>query len=140
PDCHCFGQLHSAPAGPKTLARNLVLAAIAGLVVAAGAGISATGWIAQLSGSGLVAAIVGAVVIALAAAAASLVLSLLRRHGELLLRIEALEEALAARGIHVAPLEAPAPAQGLAVGAQAPDFELPDLDGDQVSLRRLQES
>ena len=25
PECHCFGQLHSAPAGPKTLARNLVL-------------------------------------------------------------------------------------------------------------------
>ena len=24
PECHCFGQLHSAPAGPKTLARNLV--------------------------------------------------------------------------------------------------------------------
>src|SRR5215217_883929 len=22
PDCHCFGQLHSAPAGWKTLARN----------------------------------------------------------------------------------------------------------------------
>jgi uncharacterized membrane protein YphA (DoxX/SURF4 family) len=27
PDCHCFGQLHSAPAGPSTLIRNLVLAA-----------------------------------------------------------------------------------------------------------------
>src|SRR5215208_6427661 len=27
PDCHCFGQLHSAPAGWKTLARNGVLAA-----------------------------------------------------------------------------------------------------------------
>src|SRR6478672_6687391 len=22
PDCHCFGQLHSSPAGPWTLARN----------------------------------------------------------------------------------------------------------------------
>src|SRR5215208_582186 len=30
PDCHCFGQLHSAPAGWKTLARNGVLAAVAG--------------------------------------------------------------------------------------------------------------
>src|SRR5438132_12892887 len=27
PDCHCFGQLHSAPAGWSTLIRNLVLAA-----------------------------------------------------------------------------------------------------------------
>src|SRR5687767_4187066 len=29
PDCHCFGQLHSAPASWKTLARNGVLAALA---------------------------------------------------------------------------------------------------------------
>ena len=33
PDCHCFGQLHSAPAGWPTLARNAVLAAPAALVV-----------------------------------------------------------------------------------------------------------
>src|SRR6266852_7436324 len=33
PDCHCFGQLHSAPAGWSTLLRNVVLAAIAGFVV-----------------------------------------------------------------------------------------------------------
>src|SRR5918997_6179309 len=36
PECHCFGQLHSAPAGWKTLARNVVLAAIAGFVLWAG--------------------------------------------------------------------------------------------------------
>ena len=36
PDCHCFGQLHSAPAGWPTLIRNLVLAALAGVVVAFG--------------------------------------------------------------------------------------------------------
>src|SRR5919107_1494591 len=36
PECHCFGQLHSAPAGWKTLARNGVLAAIAGFVLWAG--------------------------------------------------------------------------------------------------------
>src|SRR5215208_2566598 len=28
PECHCFGQLHSAPAGWKTLARNGVLASM----------------------------------------------------------------------------------------------------------------
>ena len=33
PDCHCFGQLHSAPAGWNTLARNGVLGALAGFVV-----------------------------------------------------------------------------------------------------------
>ncbi|MBV8958339.1 MAG: DoxX family membrane protein [Actinobacteria bacterium] len=33
PDCHCFGQLHSAPAGPGTLARNAVFIVLAGLVL-----------------------------------------------------------------------------------------------------------
>ena len=33
PECHCFGQLHSAPAGWRTLARNGALAAIAGFVL-----------------------------------------------------------------------------------------------------------
>ena len=32
PDCHCFGQLHSAPAGWSTLAHNGLLAAVAGFV------------------------------------------------------------------------------------------------------------
>ena len=36
PDCHCFGQLHSEPAGPRTLARNFALALLAGFVLVAG--------------------------------------------------------------------------------------------------------
>lgn len=35
PDCHCFGQLHSAPVGWPTLARNVVLAAAAAWVAVA---------------------------------------------------------------------------------------------------------
>jgi uncharacterized membrane protein YphA (DoxX/SURF4 family) len=33
PACHCFGQLSSGPIGWKTAARNVVLGAIAGIVV-----------------------------------------------------------------------------------------------------------
>ena len=33
PECHCFGQLHFAPAGWKTLARNGVLAVLATFLV-----------------------------------------------------------------------------------------------------------
>ncbi len=36
PDCRCFGQLHSAPVGWKTLARNGVLTALAGWLVLRG--------------------------------------------------------------------------------------------------------
>ncbi len=35
PDCHCFGQLHSAPVGWRTLVRNVVLALAAASVVLA---------------------------------------------------------------------------------------------------------
>lgn len=35
PDCHCFGAVHSAKAGRGAIVRNLLLAAIAGVVVAA---------------------------------------------------------------------------------------------------------
>ena len=51
PECHCFGQLHSAPAGWRTLARNGALAAIAGFVLWEGresAGPSAVGWLGAL--------------------------------------------------------------------------------------------
>ncbi|MBV9936324.1 MAG: hypothetical protein JO367_18660 [Actinobacteria bacterium] len=33
PDCHCFGQLHSAPAGPSTLVRNAAFIVLAGVVL-----------------------------------------------------------------------------------------------------------
>ena len=38
PDCNCFGQLHSAPIGWPTLARNAMLAACAGWLVYRGQG------------------------------------------------------------------------------------------------------
>jgi hypothetical protein len=43
PDCHCFGQIHSAPIGTWAVVRNVVLAALAGLVFVAGPGPSLIG-------------------------------------------------------------------------------------------------
>src|ERR1700743_73717 len=57
PDCHCFGQVHSAPASWRTLARNLLLLGMAGFVAIGGwdnAGVSATHWVTQVSGAWLV--------------------------------------------------------------------------------------
>lgn len=133
PECHCFGQLHSAPGGPRTLVRNAGLAAVAVAVIVGGAGTSATSWISHLSGSGLVALVGGVVLTGAIGIAGAVVLSLLRRHGELLLRIDALEEAVATHGIRVRPVNAP----GLVVGTSAPTFELPDLDGAPVTLADL---
>ena len=58
PDCHCFGQLHSAPASWKTLARNGVLAALAVVSLAGNIAddqASATAWLGDLEGAELLA-------------------------------------------------------------------------------------
>ena len=62
PDCHCFGQLHSSPAGWKTLGRNGVLVVIAGFVAWQGwedAGPSPVYWLGGLSTVQLVGLIAG---------------------------------------------------------------------------------
>src|SRR5919107_753651 len=71
PDCHCFGQLHSAPAGWNTLARNGVLAAVASFVLwegyEGGAGPSALSWLGAFSMAQLLGLLGGALVLALLA-------------------------------------------------------------------------
>ena len=52
PACHCFGQLSSGPIGWKTIARDLVLGALAGSVVwqgTEGVGPSAFEWMGKLT-------------------------------------------------------------------------------------------
>src|SRR5438045_8967879 len=68
PDCHCFGQLHLAPAGWPTLIRNLVLAAVAGIVVIFGWSSpepSVFDWLAPLPLSQRVEVLVGLMVLVL---------------------------------------------------------------------------
>ena len=66
PDCHCFGQVHSAPAGRGTLVRNAVLAALAAIVVVEGPGPSIPDWVSARTPAELVAVAAGAAAIALA--------------------------------------------------------------------------
>src|SRR5215212_3226869 len=123
PHCRCFGQLHSEPAGWKTLVRNGLLGAVAVFVVWQGsgsAGPSAVGWVAALSAAQAAALIGGLAVAGVVGAQWWLLLNLLRRYGLLLRRVEALEG--------VEPLEA------LPVGEVAPDFELPDLHSEALFL------
>lgn len=142
PDCHCFGQLHSAPAGPMTLARNGALAAVAAFLVWQGrdsARPSALGWMGGLSAAQLGALILGMVALALLAGQWWFLLHLLRQNGRLLVRVEALEANLGA--------DAAAPstngtqqAAGLPVGSQAPAFSLEGLHGETLTLKSLRSS
>jgi len=140
PDCHCFGQLHSAPAGWPTLGRNLVLAAAAGFVMVEGwddGGASLTGWVGGIQAGQAVAIVVGLVLSALVAVEGWAILNLLRQHGRLLLRLDALEAGKAAAGSAQAPAQTGAAPAGLPVGAAAPDFELPTSTGQTRSLSDL---
>ena len=140
PDCHCFGQLHSSPAGWSTLARNGVLAAIATFVVWRGlegeVGPSVIGWLGALSTAQLLILGGGTVVLALLAAQWYFLFGVLRQNGRLLTRLNAVEARLAAAGL--APSENGAHrTSGLPVGSPAPAFALDDLDGEGVNLDGL---
>jgi thiol-disulfide isomerase/thioredoxin/uncharacterized membrane protein YphA (DoxX/SURF4 family) len=142
PDCRCFGQLHSAPAGWRTLARNGALAVIASFVVwqdKDGAGPSAVGWLGAISTAQLLALIGGLIVLGLFVVIGWFLMHLLRQNGRLLVRLEALEAKLAAGG--VAPsqngVQEAQPPAGLPVGSQAPDFSLSGLHGETLTLESL---
>ena len=145
PDCHCFGQLHSAPAGWSTLIRNGLLACVAVFILLGGwnnpgAGVtSVTRWLEALTITQLVTLIGGLVLLGLVAGQWWLLMHLLRQNGRFLVRLEALEELVAAGGGVAAPT---APSQnghapGLPVGAQAPSFSLQGLYGETMTLGAL---
>ena len=140
PDCHCFGQLHSAPIGRGTLIRNGVLAAVAAFVVGLGfddAGNSAVAWIGDLSAGEAVALVAGLIGLALLAAEAWALVHLLGQNGRLLVRMDALEEALAAGGTLPQPVAPVQPEYGLPIGAPAPTFSLSGLHGETLTLGAL---
>jgi methylamine dehydrogenase accessory protein MauD len=138
PDCRCFGQIHSSPVGWKTLSRNGVLAAIAGFVLWQGydgAGPSMVGWVGTLSTVQLVGLVAGVIVLGLLVSQWWFLLNLMRQNGRLLVRLEALERALA--GGDLAPSGNGSAEMGLPVGSAAPDFDLPALGGGTLSLESL---
>lgn len=121
PDCHCFGQLHSAPAGRGTLVRNGVLAALAAAVVVGGPGPAIDAWVSDRTAAEL------------AAVGAGLVAALL---AALTLRLWLDNRSLRRELAHEREVAATLP-PGLPVGAPAPDFALPDMHGNAVTLESL---
>jgi peroxiredoxin/uncharacterized membrane protein YphA (DoxX/SURF4 family) len=121
PDCHCFGQLHSSPAGPATLVRNGVLAALALFVVVEAPGAALDDWVAARTAAELVA--VGAGIAAVFFGVGWFYMWRQRR---------GLKRELG-RAQRLATSAAP----GVPIGSRAPDFSLPDLQGKNVSLDSL---
>jgi peroxiredoxin len=146
PDCRCFGQIHSAPVGWKTLLRNGGLAVLAGFVIWRGwggdVGPGVVGWAGTLSTAQVLGFLVGTLTLGLLAGQWWFLLHLMRQNGRLLVRLEALEEALASGGSLPASPNGVAASlgEGLPVGAPAPGFELPELGGGTLSLASLRAS
>lgn len=139
PDCHCFGQLHSAPASWKTLARNAVLLALAGSALAgilAEPAASAIAWIGDPKGAELLALAVAVAAAALVAVGAVGFVTLMRSYGGVLVRLERLEGTLADAGIDPNG-RAAMPELGLEPGTPAPAFRTTALSGETVSLETL---
>jgi thiol-disulfide isomerase/thioredoxin/uncharacterized membrane protein YphA (DoxX/SURF4 family) len=122
PDCHCFGQVHSAPAGRWTLVRNAVLAALAALVVVEGPAPAIDDWVGARSAPELI--LMGIVVLAV-------VLGVLGwRHRT---RERARNAAVDAAGSSSLESEP----EGLPAGETAPGFALPDVRGGTQTLDSL---
>ena len=149
PDCHCFGQIHSEPAGPRTLIRNGLLGLVALFIILFGtdrwsfsygsAGASLLGWMGDLSTFEIIATILFIALIAAVAAIGYILVHLLGQNGRVLLRLDAIEAGQsngAAAGIAAAPASAAvaAPAPGLPVGTIAPAFKLEGLFGETQTL------
>jgi uncharacterized membrane protein YphA (DoxX/SURF4 family)/thiol-disulfide isomerase/thioredoxin len=119
PDCHCFGQLHSAPAGPGALARNAGLAVLSAVIAWRGPGPTLEAWLSARSAAELAAVVTGVAAVGLALLSLRLWLDNRRLKREL----------------HAGQRARPIP--GPPVGAPAPSFALPELGGRTQSLQAL---
>jgi uncharacterized membrane protein YphA (DoxX/SURF4 family)/peroxiredoxin len=132
PNCRCFGQLGPAPISAATLLRNTLLSLLAILVFVLGPAVRIVPWVDYQS-----------LPAALAFAAIVFLLLVVVAQGWVLvqafLHIEKLNQRLRLAEAHLGSGAGPLAAQdmkagGLPLGAPAPDFELPDLQGETVSL------
>lgn len=135
PDCHCFGQIHSEPVGPRTIIRNAVLAALAIVVLFGGTspGHSLLGWLDGESGAVKVLAAGVALLILAVAAEGWLIVHLLGQNGRMLIKMDE----IAARPMAVAA-QPPVPAQAAVEPVKvAPAFSGTGLIGEKVTLDSL---
>jgi methylamine dehydrogenase accessory protein MauD len=137
PHCHCFGQLHSEALSPSTLMRNLVLALLAALLVWQGKQSPPANlaiWIVNFSLPQFLAAI-GLFALVLLGANIALLWQVILQQGRMLVRIEGIGNSLQGVQPHAAIARKTSAAPGLVVGTVAPDFQLPDLDGQLVASK-----
>jgi len=134
PDCHCFGQVYSAPVSAVSLIRNAIFAIPAVVLVARGQdsqGTSLTDPSVNVIEIGF-----GIAIVALLIGALAYLRKLLDLQNQILKHVEVME-IVARDGSPIERTEVSNPNEGLPIGAVAPRFEAKDIRGGRVTLDDL---
>ncbi|MFM9905440.1 MAG: MauE/DoxX family redox-associated membrane protein [Pyrinomonadaceae bacterium] len=134
PDCHCFGQLHSEPVGIGSIVRNLVMLIPAVILVTRGQ--ANQGLNLVNSNQDIMQFVIGLAVVALLLTVVLFLKTISEQQSQIMRRIE-LMELVSRDGSDVEREDIGHPNEGLPIGALVPDFELPDLDGNVISLAAI---
>ena len=140
PDCHCFGQIHSEPVSLKSLIRNAVFAILSFFLVLQGngnQGLSLTDSSNNSSEGNAMSLIIGLATVGLLGAVVYFLKIISEQQTQIMRRIEILELLGSDGGNEVQREDVALPKDGLLIGSPAPTFELPDINGRQISLQQL---
>jgi thiol-disulfide isomerase/thioredoxin/uncharacterized membrane protein YphA (DoxX/SURF4 family) len=137
PECHCFGQLHSAPAGWSTVGRNAALACAAAFLAwdqRVHPPLSLVRWFAGMTIAHRADLLVCCLFLGFLGGQTILLMQILRQQGRILLRLDALEARPSAA---IAEPRTAMPKPGLPPGSPAPDFRLSGIRGETIALHDL---
>jgi thiol-disulfide isomerase/thioredoxin len=134
PDCHCFGQVYSAPVSTLSVIRNLVFAIPAAVLVIRGQNGQGAA-ITDPSVNTLELAF-GVVITVLLVGAGAYLRKILQRQDQILKELQVME-IVARDGGSVERSQAGTPHDGMPIGAVAPEFAVKTLEGKAVSLDDL---
>ncbi|HEX9959656.1 MAG TPA: MauE/DoxX family redox-associated membrane protein [Pyrinomonadaceae bacterium] len=140
PDCHCFGAIKSEPVSRRSLIRNIIFAILALFLVAQGRenqGLSITDSGDGFSEGNVMSVILGLATVGLLVAVVFYLKKISEQQSQIMRRIEIIELTAHEGGKELVREELIHPEDGLPIGAPAPDFALPDLNGKSVSLEHL---
>jgi thiol-disulfide isomerase/thioredoxin len=140
PDCHCFGQIHSEPVGKKSLIRNAVFAILGIVLVFSGQSNQGLNLFSSdfnsIGNTDFMQIFIGSAIVVLLAAIVHFLKQISAQQVQIMRRIEILE-VISSGESKVEREHATHPEDGLPIGAPAPDFVLPDVNGRNVAFEHL---
>jgi thiol-disulfide isomerase/thioredoxin/uncharacterized membrane protein YphA (DoxX/SURF4 family) len=139
PDCHCFGAIHSEPVSKKILIRNIVFAVLAFVLILSGKNNQGANIFEAAANSegNFMSLITGLATVGLLAVVVFYLKKISEQQTQIMRRIEILEVTALDGGREVLREDVKPPTNGLPIGAPAPDFALPDINGKQISFENL---